>query len=68
MHLFGISKEPLQKMDKLWVEMMHSYFGQRGSWVIQENQASWLVPKNLKSHKHFNDAHYNEHSLKQMQQ
>ncbi len=51
-HLLGISMEPLQKMDKLLVEMVHSYFGQSGIQVSQENQESWLVQKILKSHKH----------------
>ncbi|WMV14495.1 hypothetical protein MTR67_007880 [Solanum verrucosum] len=57
-----------KKKDKLWVEWIHSYYEQRGIWGIQANQASWLVQRILKAHKHLQVAGYNEHSLYQMEQ
>lgn len=54
------------KEDKLWVEWIHSYYGQEGVWGIQVKQASCLVQKILKAHKHFQAAGYNEHTLLSM--
>lgn len=46
---------------------MHSYYGKEGIWGTQAKQASWLVQRILKAHKHLQAAGYSEHTMIQME-
>lgn len=52
-----------KKKDKLWVEWMHSYYGQQGIWGKQAKQASWIVQRIFKAHKHLQNIGYNEYTV-----
>lgn len=56
----------LCKKDKLWVEWIHTYYGQEGVWGIQAKQASWLVQRILKAYKHLQEAGHSEISVVRM--
>ncbi|CAN4117930.1 unnamed protein product [Withania somnifera] len=55
-----------KKKDKLWVEWIHTYYGKEGVWGVQAKQASWIVQRILKAHKHLQEAGYNESSVLSM--
>jgi len=57
-----------KKKDKLWVVWIRSYYGKKGVWNIQAQQASWVVQKILKAAKYLQEAGFTERDMNNMTQ